>query len=235
MENKKSIGLIKGFPLIKFQTADRIKMFQDGLLYMNSLATFREMYRDAQDNVIGDPNEGKLVIHEAVMFIEGSSRPQVIHDQALSTAGENDFVFCMYGVNSEKRATSAFSEEFKCEIQKKYDTALLVTDQQQFFNRVAQKVLADSLDMKGDFVQYYDPQSDDVGRLLSLLKGGMHRIGFFKTNNYAYQQEYRFAMPNPQKSDHYELNIGSIKDISQILPITEALKCSFVQTSKEEI
>lgn len=49
--------VVKGFPLIKFQSEERIESLQNGLIYMNSLEWFRNNESDNGDEVIGDSFE----------------------------------------------------------------------------------------------------------------------------------------------------------------------------------
>ncbi|MGN1158253.1 MAG: hypothetical protein ACI4TK_18940 [Agathobacter sp.] len=214
----KHIATIKGFPLIKFQTRERIKELQNGLLYMNSLKKYREMYKDSHDNIIGDPNEGKLIVHEAIFHIPEEEEPQVLKDVALSTVSENDFVFCMFGVNPNKHKTFMYTEEQRTKISEKYDTALLITNVYEFCRRVQSAARDVGLEIKGNFVQYYDPSSDDIRRMVDLLKNGMRSIAFHKVNDYAYQQEYRFSIPYIDGKEHIEIDIKDISDISEIFP-----------------
>ncbi len=51
--------------------------------------------------------------------------------------------------------------------------------------------------------------------MMDLLTKGMYNVSFFKRNRFRHQQEYRLAI-NMEKteSDHIELQIGDISDIS---------------------
>lgn len=213
----------KGFPLIKFQTRERIEQLQSGLLYMNSLKKYREMYKDSHDNIIGDPNEGKLIIHEAILHIPEKAEVQMLKDHALATSSENDYVFCMFGVNPQEHHTFRFTEEQRTKITEEYDTALLITDVYEFARRISCAAQRDGYEVEGKFVQYYDPSSDDVSRMVDLLNNGMRSIAFYKVNDYAYQQEYRFSIPYIDGKDHIEIDIGDISGISEIFSADKIL------------
>ena len=58
--------VVKGFPLIKFQSEERIESLQNGLIYMNSLEWFRNNESDNGDEVIGDSFEAMFHINEEV-------------------------------------------------------------------------------------------------------------------------------------------------------------------------
>lgn len=94
-------GQIKGFPLIKIKYRDIIEKIQKDSFYMNSLRYYRNLYEKSKDEVIGDPYEGRLFIPEAYLMIEGET-PTPIKNEALRTLHEDDFVFCMFGVNPVK-------------------------------------------------------------------------------------------------------------------------------------
>jgi len=61
---------IKGFPLIKMSSRELIEKTQGGSFYMNSLKYYRNKYKNDKDNVVGDPYEGKLLVHNAVVMVE---------------------------------------------------------------------------------------------------------------------------------------------------------------------
>lgn len=182
------------------------------------------MYKGSQNNVIGDPNEGKLIIHEAIFACpELDDKPQKIEDVAMATASENDYVFCMFGINPKNQKTFAFTEDQKENFSKEYDTALLITDVYEFSRRVLKAAQDMNLEIEGDFVRYYNPLSDDIRRLIDLLQNGMRKIAFYKVDDYAYQQEYRFTVPYIAGKDHIEVDMKSISDISEICSTQEIL------------
>ena len=98
MESKKIKfnGEIKGFPLIKIKSREIIDKIRAGSFYMSSLRKYREMYAECGDDTIGDPNEGKVIIHDAMFVSEEMGLCEQVTDQPIATVNENDFVFCMY-------------------------------------------------------------------------------------------------------------------------------------------
>lgn len=78
---------------MKIKSRELIERLQGGSFYMNSLKVYREMYKNCKDIVIGDPNEGKLFVHEALLQSEESRKHEVRRDYGISTVNENDFVF----------------------------------------------------------------------------------------------------------------------------------------------
>ena len=190
------------------------------------------MYKDSHDNIVGDPNEGKLIIHDAILHIPEYAETQLLKDVALPNASENDYVFCMFGVNPHEHHTFRFTEEQQTKITEEYDTALLITDVYEFARRVLCAAQRDGFELEGNFVQYYDPSSDDVSRLADLINNGMRRIAFYKVKDYAYQQEYRFSIPYIDGKEHIEIDINDISDISEIFPADKLLSSLAITASK---
>ena len=69
--------VVKGFPLIKFQSRELIESLQNGLIYMNSLEWLRKHENDDGDVVVGDSfeamlhiNEGKFILPDTGEIIE---------------------------------------------------------------------------------------------------------------------------------------------------------------------
>ena len=230
-------GQIKGFPLIKIKSRDIIEKIQKGLFYMNSLRYYRNLYEKSQDEVIGDPYEGRLFIPEAYLMIEGET-PTPIKNEALRTSHEDDFVFCMFGVNPVKYSTFQFTDEQKEKLIAFDDTTLLITDTVEFRKRVFDAASKEGLEIRDGFVQYYDPDinSPDLYSLYAGLINGMENIVFHKRLQYQYQQEYRFTIPQPIGGtyvDHRELNIGDISDISEIFTTKEFLSKARIINEKQ--
>ena len=219
---------IKGFPLIKIKSRALIERLRAGSFWMNSLKVYREMYENSKDEVIGDPHEGKFFVHDAIIQISGLGINEAVKDYPFPTANENDFVFCMFGVNPKKHHSFAFTEEQKQKLIGFDDTTLLITDVYEFCRRVTNSAIARGYEITSGFVNYYDETVDDVERLLSLVTNGMQNIVFHKRERYSYQQEFRFTIQNTTGDRHLELDIGDISDISEILT-TKDIFSSYAQ------
>ena len=215
------IHAIRGTPLLKFQSEERIQQFQAGKMYMKSLQWYRDYALNSPS--IGDDYEAMLHINQATMLVTTleNDEPvavQDITDGLIMTKHSNDYVFCMFGIKSNTERFS-FSDEQKREMLSFGDTALLITDSEEFYKRVRDALIARGVSLQDahcGFVHYYDETVDSVNILCSLLQG-MHNVAFQKRNKYAYQQEYRFLLPNcDREEDFVELQIGDISDISEI-------------------
>lgn len=69
-EKIKFNGKIEGFPLIKIKSREIIDKIRTDSFYMSSLKKYREIYAECGDDTVGDPNEGKIIIHNAILVSE---------------------------------------------------------------------------------------------------------------------------------------------------------------------
>jgi hypothetical protein len=223
---------IKGIPLVKFQTEERIRQLQSGKMHMKSLKWYREYAQSSAS--IGDDYEGMFHINKATIYVtplESSESATIedINNGLMMTKHMNDFVFCMFGIKPNAD-NFQFTDEQKREMLSFGDTALLITDFEQFCKRIQDALRSAAVplaDIHHGFVLYYDENVDSVNLLCSLISG-MHNIAFQKRNRYAYQQEYRFLIPSDGRSeDFFELQIGDISDISKVYKSSQILN-SFV-------
>ena len=189
---------------------------------------YRDFYNKYGDKTIGDPNEGKFFIHHGRIIITEKNIDKEVQNCYFSTANENDFVFCLFGINPKEHDSFIFSEEQKTKLINFHDKALLITDPLEFYNRLKTAAVKRGLDMTNAFVRYYDPSVDDVGRLCELVVCGNKSIVYYKTKDYEYQQEFRFAIPNTTGEDYIDLQIGDISDITREFTTKEILYNSYI-------
>ena len=220
--------IVKGFPLIKFQSAERIESLQDGLIYMNSLEWFRKHESENGDIVVGDSFEAMFHINEGRFILPDTGEEIEIKNELIQTTSSNDYAYCMFGINPYSNSFS-FTDEQKENIESFGDTALLILDKDEFFNRIRKAALKEGYEIYGGFVRYYDETQDSVNLIMSLLSG-IHNIAYWKRKKYYYQQEFRFLVhaPNCEKN-HLELNIGDIRDISKVLKTSKLLNAEVVK------
>lgn len=222
---------IKGFPLIKFQDNDKIEKFQKGTMYMKSLEYYRKRERETGDTTVGDAFEAMLHVPDGKLIVpEAGEEIELGVDNLIPTTVSNSFVFCMFGIENSTKAFK-FCEAQKKELRSFGDTALLITDRNEFVRRVNAAVEKQKLTCHCGFVTYYDETVNHINLYIDLMRG-MHNIAFWKRKMYKGQQEYRFLFENvPVEAgkDYYELDIGSIKDISVVLPTTDVLNAMAAQ------
>ena len=223
---------IKGFPLIKFQCSDKIQKLQQGTLYMKSLEYYRNLEKTTGNDTVGDLFEAMLHINEGKFIIPESGEEIEIKDELISTNVSNNFAFCMFGINPNINSFQ-FTDVQKQEISGFGDTALLITDRDEFFRRIFVATKKAELISFHGFVKYYDEHIDSANLLASLING-IENIAFWKRDKYRYQQEYRFLIQMKDTiEDHFELNIGNISDISKVMKTSAILNSIAVQHIQE--
>ncbi len=223
---------IKGFPLIKFQSSDKIQKIQQGTLYMKNLEYYRNLEKTTGNSSVGDLFEAMLHINQAKLIIPELSEEIEVIDGLMPTNFSNSFAFCMFGVNTKFKIFK-FTDEQKNEICSFGDTALLITDKDEFFRRIFVAVEQAGLMGYHGFVKYYNEHIDSVNLLASLING-MENIAFWKRDKYHYQQEYRFLVQMKETTaDHLELNIGNICDISRTMKTSVLLNSMAIQHTQE--
>lgn len=223
---------IKGFPLIKFQSAKRIEDLQNGLIYINSLEWYRKHESKDGDVVVGDSFEAKFHVNKGKFKLIDTGEEIEIKDELITTSVSNDYVYCMFGVNPYSNSFS-FTNEQKEVIKNFGDTALVILDKDEFINRIRTVALKENYEIYSDFVRYYDENKDSVNLILSLLSG-IHNIAFWKRKKYKCQQEYRFLFHTKSyEREHLELSIGDIRDISRVFKTSEILNARAVKIEEE--
>lgn len=227
---------VKGTPLIKFQKAKRIQELREGTMHFCSLKTYRDKAK--QSVAIGDDYEAVLHFNEAMLVIpqeDGSSIMEKIDNELLKTSHSYDLAFCMFGINS-KNEHFQYTPEQREKMREFGNTALLITDADEFYKRISSALVKEGISLENShcgFVKYYDETIDSVERIVELFKG-MHNIAFQKRQKYAYQQEYRFLLPNSDESKtEFDLYIGDISGISEVISTDKALRSYLCKQTKE--
>lgn len=219
---------IVGFPLIKFQSEERIKSLQQGKIYMNTLAYYRRLEEKTGDVRVGDSFEGMFHVVEGKLIFPDEGEVIELNNELIKTSYSDGFVFCLFGVKPS--ATNfEFTEDQIREITGFGDTALLIVDVPEFERRVVKAAKDAGFEIYKGFVRYYDEKTDSGDMIISLLSG-MHNVAYWKRKMYEYQQEYRFfAYSESDKRDHLELEIGDISDISLTMKTSSMLKAKIVK------
>jgi hypothetical protein len=232
MANEHHLQIKETRLLIKFQSEERILQLQAGKIYMKSLQWYRDY--EAKSPSIGDVYEAMLHINKADVKVwemksNELSDSRQIKDGLFKTENSNDYVFCMFGVRADSHEF-AFTDEQKREMFTFGDTALLITNTETFCTRIRNALIMRGVslaDCHCRFVTYYDESVDSFNYWCHLWKG-MYNVAFQKRNKYAYQQEYRFLIPNHGRNeDFFELQIGDISDISEIYKTSVILNDRF--------
>ncbi len=202
--------------LIKLGARDHLEMLRAGLLYMNSLAFFREL---EADEARGDSHEGIDSIIQP-RDVELTIDPQIpglgkFRVAASELAGpvrigreRTSFcnLFCMFAVTRP-----IDGPVFPKRHQWFGDSFVLFTNTQQFLSRVEAAAKNLALGIEGRLVEYYEENeySGKVGR-------------FLKSSLFSYQSEYRIALETGAQGP-FRFEIGDLSDItSEVLPLASA-------------
>ena len=223
---------IKGIPLIKFQTEERIDSFQRGKIYANELSFFRRLEENSGDSRVGDQYEAMLHVHEGYMRNKVTGEITELRDTLIPTLHSNDYAFCMFSCYHAHELFS-FSDKQKEELLSMGDTALIILDNEEFRRRVESAAKAQGFEAHFGPVNYFDESEDNGNMIISALQG-VWNLAFWKRKDYAYQQEARFVFsPYKDGVDHIELDIGDISDITLKVDARSALT-AFVKAVKKE-
>lgn len=219
---------IKGMPLFKFQSANRIESLRAGHLYAKTLKYYRDLEITTGDAEIGDKYEAMLHFQNATAQFSTPDGNHVIplNDTLLSTSSSDDFVFCMFSINDVSEEFH-FSEKQKENLLSFGDTALIILDSEEFKRRVFEAAKKQGYSVHFDRVKYYDSTIDNADILLSLF-GGMWNAALWKRDSYSHQQESRFIFSPGKGDDHVVLEIGDISDITVVRPTKSILSANVV-------
>jgi len=195
--------------LLKLGQKEHLEKLRAGLLYMNSLAYFTALESDAARS---DPYEGTDTIMQPCDIGEFVFDPRMPGIQPLRFNGPPDGllelrislnrtsacnIFCMFAV-TQPFVASIFPRTREWP----GDHFVLITNTQEFVNRVAVAARRQRLRVEGRAVEYYDETkySGQVGR-------------FRKRSVYSYQCEYRIVV-EPGVDGPFLFEIGDLRDIT---------------------
>ena len=212
---------VRGIPLIKFQSAERIAELQRGHLYAKTAKYYRDLEQETGDADIGDEFEAMLHINEGYIQFPDTDELVKLSDALIKTGNSDDFVFCMFEIYPSTESFQ-FTKEQRDKMRSFGDTALIIQDSIEFKKRVSDAAVSKGFEVYFYAVKYYDPSIDSMNLMLSLLEG-MRNISFWKRKRYSYQQEGRFVFTPGNGIDHLDLDIGDISDISTVLPSSKVL------------
>lgn len=214
---------ITGMPIVKFKDRKTIESIRSGKIWFNPLTTYRKEEECNSDTVVGDKCEAMCPIRDAHFIIPKENRQEHIVNDYIKTKHMNDYVFCIFEMNI-KDDYFEFTDLQKERLSEFGDTGLIITNQDEFFRRIKERLSEKHYEYKMDRVNYYNPDVDNLQLLLSLCED-MRNIAFWKRNDYSYQNELRMLISKEQKEEeHLEIDIGDISDISRIMETGKLLK-----------
>lgn len=217
----------KIYALVKiFECQKYAEGFMDGRLFMNTIRHFQK-YKDQNGELRGDPYEGIVAMYQPNKFTEiridnlvisskEIATPVVVHNNELL----NKNAFCIYTLNSRGIDSNPMmlSSEFKQTIEI-HDSCygfgpycVVVHNAEAFINRVYKAIKEAGYDGSLCLVDYFDDNS-----FHGLFPP--NRLGYQKRSFFRHQQEYRVLIDTKRaESKEYILDIGSLRDITKLIP-----------------
>jgi len=198
--------------LIKFGKLEHLQQLQDeGLLYMNNLPYF---WNIEDEELRGDPLDcAAQVIRgpKVTMIMPDGNELIVCRDyfclRIRPLKPEKINIFCMYALRPLIDGTFPVNKK----MQKFGNHALLLMNRDEFLHRLELKLKSQEIVGDGDLVEYVS--DEHIGELGP----------FRKLSRFSYQYEWRLVCYDGP-GDVRKINIGSIRDISVILPTDEVNK-----------
>ena len=196
--------------LVKFGKKEHIEdLYNHGKLYMNNLPYF---WKIEGDEARHDPNDGLSEYHLGTNGYATLKTPDGKNvninitnwDYKIPPKNPDKInLFCMY-------ALRLFHGSFPVDIRnfELGDSALVLLNGDEFIKRVADELIKQSIIGESDLVEY-------------VANNYTGRIGpFRKREKFKYQSEWRIVCLGGD-GNHRELYIGSLKDISRMIPAKE--------------
>ena len=197
--------------LIKFGKLEHLQQLRDdGLLYLNNLPYF---WNIEDEELRGDPFDCAFQVirgPKVTMIMPDGNELTVCRDYTLKirpSAPEKINIFCMYALRPLIEGAFPVNEKN----QRFGDHALILMNRDEFIQRLESSLKSQKIVGDAELVEYV--KDEHTGKLGP----------FRKFDRFSYQYEWRLVcydgMGEPRK-----IRIGSIRDISVILPADEVNK-----------
>lgn len=220
--------------LIKFGDRKWMDEFQRGNLFCQQIKQFQflEKIQMKHDDLAkrGDKFEGAYEVfsHEKVkLFINDIeldiAAPLRVNIEALSSCP----IFCMYAIKTVDVESFLNNEKeylISGDVEHFGDTAVFVTDLNEFINRVKSASKQRGFNLKYGLVEYIDVNETSG-------KWGP----FKKPKEFDFQSEFRLMLDKPVEEPAYILEIGDISDITVSIPIKNIRNMQLVDSETGEL
>lgn len=197
--------------LIKFGKLEHLHQFRDeGLLYLNNLPYFWNL---EDEELRGDPFDCAVQVirgPKITMVMPDRNEVTVCRDYTLKirpSEPEKINIFCMYALRP--LIEGAFPVDKKN--QRFGDHALILMNRDEFIQKLESSLKSQRIVADGELVEYVnDEHTGELGP-------------FRKFNRFSYQHEWRLVGYDGS-GEPRKIQIGSIRDISVILPSDQVNK-----------
>jgi hypothetical protein len=219
------------YSILRFaKKREHLEEIQQGHLRLNTLGYYLN-YEGYGNRAIADKNETLIAIYQPEKVrifigkdreqheIKGVSSPIKIRKNKIAM----DNVLCMYAIHAGRWAEEPIEsvDEFVkfLEINNKNKmfgkNVLHTTNTQEFLNRIVTALTSQNIEFTMGPVEYIDEQKYN-GRIPN------KKLGFVKSNNFSYQNEYRLYIPNKSSDSGIKyLDVGNLSDITAITVFDE--------------
>ena len=207
----------KTIPIIKFQSEQIINEIQSGHIYMKELGYFRGVEQNEGDLDVGDKAE-------AIPFSTAYETPFGVQCTLRVMDGtKSNYVMCLMEP-AFKNGRCIFTDVQKQKFEAWGESALVITDVNELYNRIANVVNEDMYLYSGNVFYYNENEPETIERM-EMETEGLYTLVFMKRMKYAYQQEYRFVVQSEKiRQDNITFEIGDISDISVKLASKQLLE-----------
>lgn len=209
----------------RFGRLDRLKDLQEGHVYMKNLDYFIKEEERTGIPGRGDKDEALMFYSDNVKAYDPETNSLIFTGKAEVRSSNDRYkpVFCMMlkdvyqhpvSLNYPKLITrisfdNKLLDDFSENSQEPY--VMIITDVAEFINRIETELTARNLRLTRNFVNYRDTRV-----IWKNDKGIEFNDAFCKRECFKYQEEFRLLLET-QVDDHFEFNIGDIKNITNII------------------
>ena len=218
-----------------YENKDYADDFRDGLLYANSV----EYYRNIEERPRGDANEGVILLESGTLRMRREGEDEWFTVETAGPArltfdhisGLNLFCTTLFLSDYSDRLEPRMIEQVQQQIAESLSTcldmghhAVLIRDAPELMKRIAAATRDREIQFWSAPVNYYDsyPFRSDSWSRTSI------QPVLWKHERYQLQREFRVVLNDEAKqTDHIELHIGDISDISSYMKTEELASLEF--------
>lgn len=231
MENEYTLNNSKFEPIyifFKFGPLDRLEqLHKTGYIYMKNLKYFVDLEKQTLIKGKGDKFEARMFQASNLKIYDYETNNLLITCTDTTITDKDELykpVFCITAKNILENITEfnyphfesnlffdhRMIEDFCKNTIEPY--VLVITNVNEFLKRITTKIQEQNLNLRYNLVTYQDT---------TIFHQCKHKIeynnSFNKDEMFSYQSEFRFII-DEKVDDYYDFSIGSIEDISIILP-----------------
>ncbi|KRF58735.1 hypothetical protein ASG97_22760 [Bacillus sp. Soil745] len=238
---------------LKFSSKENLESLQNGTLYLNNFQYYKDVELKEKRKGQGDAFDVSLRISDVDITFKHPETGEVLLRGKASNSNlesKEDYqkhLFCMTGITSDLLeiveikdnvaiTSLALSDELKEKALENFGDYVMLINTGRFMERVEQVCAEKGIKVIRNLVEYRDMSINHTDRIEAFGTGNANFF-FQKDNFFAYQNEYRLLFPELIGDEAEIINIGSIKEFTNIFPTKEFLEndLQFRFTLTEEV